>query len=605
MAVSSSRTDQKASVAVDCVGNAEENQKMTHRSPSHLILSSCMVRSPLFGLGRELGIFYTTHEAIFNEAVEEYCVSRNPVETIKARETSDELRKQGRKSPLAPALGDYGKRRRGSVEDVAGGGTASAGGHGRDIVVGAPIGPSCECMEKSKALNLYCERVESTDRLRASLATIARVQPPMVYLRINQVRRVLTASGRRGLLGVPPRSPLALAPEGGGREECGLERFPPGLLDDLQLSRLSVHRSNVSEIHTDAFGGLSDCLEALRSLVLLNLSYNRLRTVGAGAFRGLVSLLRLSLLGNRIATLDAMAFQGLGEKITTLNLGENLLEQVPSESLKGLRALERLLLHENQINELLPDQFPFEGQALDTLSLANNRIRTLPGAAFARLAALRSLDLERNGLFEIHPAAFQGVHATLQTLKLGRNNLGGVPSEALQNCTSLYELNLRGNNISAVPGDAFAGFSASLRFLYLQENRVQYIEAGAFDGMGSLQWLYLHSNKIATINYNVLKPLLSSLSILDVHDNPFHCDCELSWLRQLLLDKRNIVVEHPRETRCASPEEHASTALVHLPDMQCDAPSPLDPGGWLPLILLRAALAAYELGSFGLSVYVN
>ncbi|KAL3197331.1 hypothetical protein MRX96_044947 [Rhipicephalus microplus] len=424
------------------------------------------------------------------------------------------------------------------------------------------IGPSCQCADKTKGLDVICERVERADRLRESLAAVADAQHPVLYLKIKEVR---------------------------------LERFPPGLLDGLEISHLLVHHSNVSEIHLDAFRSVGDRLEsldlsqnaleevptdslqALRSLVSLNLSYNRMRSVGAWAFRGLV---------------------GVGGNLTVINLGGNFLSQVPSESLQGVAVLQQLLLHENRIDELLPDRFPLEGRALDILNLADNRIQMLPEAAFARLGSLVSLELERNGLVDIHPDAFLGVHATMEWLKLGYNYLPEVPSEALQNLTALRELDLRGNNISAIASDAFAGFGASLKFLYLQKNRVQYIEAGAFDEMNSLEWLYLHSNEIVTLTHDVFKPLLGTLSILDVHDNPFHCDCELSWLRLLLQGQSNIVVNQPRETRCASPEEHASTALVELPGMQCAAPaSLLSPGGdhLLYASLLRTALAALAL----------
>ncbi|KAH7957305.1 hypothetical protein HPB52_017241 [Rhipicephalus sanguineus] len=371
------------------------------------------------------------------------------------------------------------------------------------------IGPSCQCADKTKGLDVICERVERADRLRESLAAVADAQHPVLYLKIKEVR---------------------------------LERFPPGLLDGLEISHLLVHHSNVSEIHLDAF-------------------------------------------------------RGVGDRLESLDLSQNALEEVPSESLQGVAVLQQLLLHENRIDELLPDRFPLEGRALDILNLADNRIQTLPEAAFARLGSLVSLELERNGLVDIHPDAFLGVHATMEWLKLGYNYLSEVPSEALQNLTALRELDLRGNNISAIASDAFAGFGASLKFLYLQKNRVQYIEAGAFDEMNSLEWLYLHSNEIVTLTHDVFKPLLGTLSILDVHDNPFHCDCELSWLRLLLQGQSNIVVNQPRETRCASPEEHASTALVELPGMQCAAPaSLLRPGGdHLLYASLRTALAALAL----------
>lgn len=53
------------------------------------------------------------------------------------------------------------------------------------------MGPSCQCLDKTKGLDVLCERVERADRLRASLAAVADAQHPVFYLRIKQVRRVL------------------------------------------------------------------------------------------------------------------------------------------------------------------------------------------------------------------------------------------------------------------------------------------------------------------------------------------------------------------------------------------------------------------------------
>lgn len=54
---------------------------------------------------------------------------------------------------------------------------------------------------------------------------------------------------------------------------CRLDRFPPRLLDRLEILHLLVHHSNVSEIHLDAFRGVEEKLESL------DLSQNALEEV--------------------------------------------------------------------------------------------------------------------------------------------------------------------------------------------------------------------------------------------------------------------------------------------------------------------------------------
>ncbi|KAK8769782.1 hypothetical protein V5799_013753 [Amblyomma americanum] len=51
------------------------------------------------------------------------------------------------------------------------------------------IGPSCQCSDKTKGLDVICERVERADRLRASLAAVADAQHPVLYLKIKEVRQ--------------------------------------------------------------------------------------------------------------------------------------------------------------------------------------------------------------------------------------------------------------------------------------------------------------------------------------------------------------------------------------------------------------------------------
>lgn len=82
-------------------------------------------------------------------------------------------------------------------------------------------------------------------------------------------------------------------------------------------------------------------------------------------------------------------------------------------------------------------------------------------------------------------------------------------------------------------------------------------------------------------------------------DNPFHCDCDLSWLRLLLKGQGgNIVVNQPRETRCGSPDEFSKLAVLDIPSsrMHCGADSAVSTGpAGLVTVMLRTLSTAVAL----------
>lgn len=121
--------------------------------------------------------------------------------------------------------------------------------------------------------------------------------------------------------------------------------------DSLPSFSNSVHSSSRSfplrrlQIPTEAF-------EALKALVSLNLSLNRITMLRSESFRGLVSLIRLTLYGNRLHTLDSAAFLSCGNNLTRLNIGRNNLTRIPAEALALIVGLQHLDLHENNISRI-------------------------------------------------------------------------------------------------------------------------------------------------------------------------------------------------------------------------------------------------------------
>ncbi|XP_022658449.1 chondroadherin-like protein isoform X2 [Varroa destructor] len=411
-------------------------------------------------------------------------------------------------------------------------------------------GVQCYCIEKSRGLDIFCER-SNIDKIRSILLLVAEQQDTIMYLKlINNYMGVLAED----------------------------------ILYGLDIKHLLVHEANISSIHRDAFQDLGDRLEsldlsknhlteipteafeALKALVSLNLSLNRITMLRSESFRGLVSLIRLTLYGNRLHTLDSAAFLSCGNNLTRLNIGRNNLTRIPAEALALIAGLQHLDLHENNITQIETEHLPEE---LDKLNLAENQISEVGAGALKRLTGLVSLDLTRNNIDFIHPDAFREISGTMEWLKLGFNRLDEVPSEPLRDMIQLRELDLRGNNISKLESYAFSPFGANLKFLYMMHNRIASLSPEAFANLPHLEWLYLNHNRLRVLHRSVFEKITDTLVILDVHDNPLDCDCSLSWFYQYAHSSSGkIVVSLPLETKCSAPSHLKGISFKRL-DMAC------------------------------------
>ncbi|VDP78139.1 unnamed protein product [Echinostoma caproni] len=160
---------------------------------------------------------------------------------------------------------------------------------------------------------------------------------------------------------------------------------------------------------------------------------------------------------------------------------------------------------------------------------------------------------------------------------LGRHNFTAYPHQTkvlqritLRNCgierlqpgsfepiQSLKQLDLSQNRISVIEAGTFAGLR--LDYLRLDENHRLHLAPGAFDdasivslsmnncGMESITYddlapllrhhvlttLHLSGNRLITLESR-LEPVFLELQSLSIDQNPFHCDCRLSWLAEVL-----------------------------------------------------------------------
>lgn len=200
------------------------------------------------------------------------------------------------------------------------------------------------------------------------------------------------------------------------------------------------------------------------------------------------------------------------------------------------------------------------------LDFAGNNLDRLLKERFHKmgLSNLQKIYLSRCRIKHIEDRAFKGL-TNLVELELSDNSITSIPSETFYDYPSLMKLFLSGNPIRVVKKSSFLPLT-TLNTLELSKCEIETIEDGAFEGLEKIEWLKLDYNKVKFVTGENILP--KHLHGVDLHHNPWQCDCKLVDLRLWLDESRvpNIV-----EPTCASPVrfQGAQIRTIDIPELAC------------------------------------
>ncbi|UYV60182.1 kek1 [Cordylochernes scorpioides] len=201
------------------------------------------------------------------------------------------------------------------------------------------------------------------------------------------------------------------------------------------------------------------------------------------------------------------------------------------------------------------------------LDLTDNSLQTLPSKVFfhAQIIHLQKLYMIKCKISQIAEDAFHGL-SNLIELYLSDNYITEIPSIALRDCYLLRRLELSRNPIQRIPNNSFEGLS-QLTSLELRSCQIHTVEPNAFVGLDKLQYLKLDDNKLSTIPDEIIKTL-PPLYALDVHRNPWICDCKIRGVHMWMISNNIPFISPPR---CFYPLrlKNASWEELHSDEFSC------------------------------------
>ena len=372
----------------------------------------------------------------------------------------------------------------------------------------------------------------------------------------------------------------------------------------------------------------SDFSREYTNLVKLDLSHNRISTWTNGVNTRLPSLRFLDLSNNMMSSLSNETFNGYtldklylsgnglenlarnvfyGGHIKGLYLDSCKIQTLPSDIFKPLKSsIEVLSLSHNAYSLSLPSAL-LDGFEFDHLSIKNNEIGNWD---FLKKMKATILDISGNNAGELNTKNIPNLRYTthmymsnmsigylsssilgnlenVQALSLSENKLFEISSDELKELSALETLDLSNNDLFELPKD-LSQYIRNLTALDLSDNMLDEIHPSSFQYMGRLNDLKLSRNHIQVLHEN-FSSIFDNISTIELNGNPFHCNCEISWLRKWLSEttkKTGVDI-------CHSPDHLKSKLILSLTEDQlvCRAPS---------IVRVSANMTVYEGDSFTL-----
>ena len=260
-----------------------------------------------------------------------------------------------------------------------------------------------------------------------------------------------------------------------------------------------------------------------------------------------------------------------------------ILENIPAQT-------EVLIFYGNQFRRLPWNLFGMweNHTSLEVVDLTNNQIQEIQGKSFHKVHNVKRLILNHNDLYIVstmnHPRIFSNF-VNLEELHLTNAFTEQVDSKwyladlkyifMSSDLKKLVKLHLEQNEIWEIKDDDMFCDLPSLLDIHLGDNQLTDISF-SLDCLKRLRYVDLSYNKIRNIKNETLRLVdhvfADSEKKIDLHGNPFHCDCDMNdlwnWMRK---ENNQTFLVNKNEMRCFDgwPEANAGKRIINVNMLDC------------------------------------
>lgn len=334
------------------------------------------------------------------------------------------------------------------------------------------------------------------------------------------------------------------------------------------LIHLNLSNNFVQNVSRDTFKGL-------KKLQVLDVSYNKITNIVGNAFNDFKALHTLQLNNNLLISFEQNLFQHL-LKLNILNLSFNQLLEIPTNILICTKELRRLQLSHNLIEEI--EDFAIQHPFLELLWLDSNLISNISLNAFEELPAMQLLDLSDNNLFEV-PTQQMSKLTNLSILKLSGNNIQIIQPLAFRSLFQLKTIYLnRLTRMTQIDSRAFVD-NINLQTVFIDSNpQLQLLPTRMFHGMHNVQHLSIRNSVIQTLAPDHFP--LDQMRSLQLSGDNFICNCSLYWLWKLVKENPPLNNSSNQQfhldangVKCLFPPQSIPVHLKNVPesDITCSS----------------------------------